>query len=141
MSWPLNKPHDAAGYKKVRSSDYDTGNARPNTFSVGGGGSRGASGLQLLESRRAEQNHELSILDSSVARLGELSLGISKEIDLQNRMLDELQEDTERAQTHADLITKQTQDLIKKAGGPRTFCFIAALTCIFVVLALLVIYT
>ena len=60
---------------------------------------------------------------------------------MQNRMLDDLHEETEKAANHADMITKQTQDLVKKAGGPKTFCFILGLTCLLVILALLVVYT
>jgi len=94
-----------------------------------------------MELRRAEQNDELSILDGGVTRLGELSLGISREIDMQNRMIDNLQEDTERVQTQAEMLTKQTQELMKKSGGPRTFCFIVVLVVIFAFLTLLVLYT
>jgi hypothetical protein len=139
MSWPLNNPHSSSGYSKVRSDD----NFRPTGgYSKGGSHSgRGVAGLQAFEQRRQEQNLELSVLDSGVTRLGELSLGISKEIDMQNRMIDNLAEDTEKVQTQADLITKQTSELIKKSGGPKTFCFIVVLSCILAFLTILVIYT
>jgi hypothetical protein len=146
MAFPFNTAH-GGGYKPVAKEDFDrhdgsSGTGRPaiNNFSIGGGG-RGSSGLAALEMRRQEQNSDLSVLDRGVSRLGELSLGISKEIDLQNRMIDNLQEDTERVQTQADLLTKQTQELVKKSGGPKTFCLILVLLLVFLFLTFLVIYT
>jgi len=97
--------------------------------------------MQALEARQAEQNSGLAYLDSSVTRLGELSLGISREIDLQNRMLDQLDEDTDKAQSQADMLTRRTADLVKQTGGPKTCMVIVILTAVFVLLLLLVIYT
>ena len=83
MAWPLGKPHEAAGYKKVRSTEHDirsssssfssssshyaTGGAGNNKGSLGYGH---AMGLERVREARAEQDVGLSILDNSVARLG-----------------------------------------------------------------------
>ncbi len=95
MSWPINsKSKDSGGiYSKVRTFDD---NDVPKALGNGGTGpnySTGALGptmgsknnayahahvLQALEARQAEQNSGLSMLDTSVNRLGELSLGISR---------------------------------------------------------------
>jgi hypothetical protein len=80
-------------------------------------------------------------------------------------MVDELDEDVERAQSNIDLVTKKTADLIKKSGpfilltpsfiffkfivqlkllligGMEWFCIIIILTAVLVVLTILVIYS
>lgn len=43
-------------------------------------------------------------------------MNISREIKDQNRKLDNLDADTDHAQTQADLITQKTKELIKKSG-------------------------
>jgi len=170
MAWPLNKPHSSGqgNYIKVKAEDfhemrpgaggagrgsgarpaYSTGHSRgiPGGSNSYAGSSRdGPAGsthvMQALEARQAEQNSGLAYLDSSVTRLGELSLGISREIDLQNRMLDQLDEDTDKAQSQADMLTRRTADLVKQTGGPKTCMVIVILTAVFVLLLLLVIYT
>jgi len=97
-------------------------------------------GLQY-DRRLNEQNQSLEILGDSVLRLGQLSLNISEEIDSQNRMLTKLEVDVEAAQENVDSLTKRTQELVKKAGGPKLFCVIVALTIVLIILILLDIYT
>ena len=62
------------------------------------------------------QDESLDILGTSVKRLGELSLNISREIDTQNRMLDIIEEDVDKAQTSANSLIRKTKELIKKSG-------------------------
>ena len=45
-----------------------------------------------------------------------ISLEISKELDQQNKMLDNVNQDFEEAITGLDAVTKKTKDLIKKSG-------------------------
>lgn len=95
-------------------------------------------GLQL---RLKEQDENLDVLENSVARLGLLSLNISNEIDSQNKMLDKLEIDTDIAREKALTLTQKTAELVKKSGGPKSFCVILVLICVLIVLTLLVIYT
>ena len=50
----------------------------------------------MMNSKLREQDESLDRLESSVARLGQLSLTISTEIDVQNRMLERLEIDAGR---------------------------------------------
>jgi t-SNARE complex subunit (syntaxin) len=49
-------------------------------------------------------------------RLGQLSLEISNEIQLQNRALDSLEADVDKVQTSMEMVNQATEKLIKKAG-------------------------
>ncbi|CAM9117285.1 unnamed protein product [Ascophyllum nodosum] len=62
------------------------------------------------------QDNQLSDIGETAARLGSLSLEISKELDQQNKMLDNVNQDFEEAITGLDAVTKKTKDLIKKSG-------------------------
>jgi uncharacterized protein YoxC len=55
-------------------------------------------------------------LESSIQRLGKLSLNISDELKEQNKMLDSMDSDVENAQTQADILTQKTKELIQKSG-------------------------
>jgi syntaxin 6 len=88
-----------------------------------------------------EQDSNLEQLGASVARLGEISLNISEEINSQNKMLSRLETDTETAEDKVSSLTEKTKDLIKKAGGKKNFCLILTLIFILMILTFLVIYT
>lgn len=147
-------------YVPVRTGDFDDaddGGQRKGGGGGGGvngigrafntGGSQGRSdvvaggAMSALQLKMCEQDDNLDILGSSVSRLGDLSLNMSKEIELQNRMLDSLEADTDSARDKVDILTKKTKEIIQKSGGPRTFCLIVVLVLILLVLTLLVIYT
>lgn len=53
---------------------------------------------------------------SCVLNFGRPSLEISKELDQQNKMLDNVNTDLEEAIGGLDVVTKKTKDLIKKSG-------------------------
>lgn len=145
------------GYVRIRTGDFDDvddGGQRkgvgPNgsgrMFSTGSNHNRNvdaaASGaMSTLQLKICEQDDNLDLLGSSVLRLGDLSLSMSKEIELQNRMLEDLEADTDAARDKVDTLTKKTREIVKRSGGPRTFCLIVVLVLILVVLTLLVIYT
>ena len=93
----------------------------------------------ILQIKQQDQN--LDALESSVLNLNRLSLSISSELKEQNNLLDELDRDTESAMDTIDLITKKTQELVKKSGGAKYFSIIVCLTVILIILTLLVIYT
>lgn len=97
--------------------------------------------LTLSDLRIKEQDENLESLGNAVARLGDLSLTISKEIDTQNRLLTSLESEVDSAHEKADFLTQKTRELVKKAGGKRNFCTIIILSLILIALVLLVIYT
>ncbi|CAM9130184.1 unnamed protein product [Discosporangium mesarthrocarpum] len=70
-----------------------------------------------------------------------MSLEISKELDTQNKMLDDVNVDFEEAIGGMDAVTRKTKALIKKSGGMRNFLVILILVVILLVLTLLVLYT
>lgn len=106
-------------YESVRTAEYD----------------------EDSESRFRRQNKNLDVLESSVSRLGELSLTISKEIDVQNLLLTNLESEVDKAEASSNSIVKKTRELVEKTGGTMNFCVILTLTLILVILILLVIYT
>ncbi|CAK4678925.1 unnamed protein product [Aphanomyces euteiches] len=63
-----------------------------------------------------KQDEDLDLLSQSVKKLGVMSSNISTELDYQNRKLDEINAETDRAQENLDIITKKTRELIKEAG-------------------------
>lgn len=73
-------------YSSLPTGEYDEENSHRSSFRP----------LSVKQSLR-QQDERLEVLGSSVARLGELSLHISKEIDTQNRMLSELDTEVEDA--------------------------------------------
>lgn len=96
--------------------------------------------LTGFESHLTEQNENLNALEDGVERLGRLSLTISKEIDFQNKMLSALEIDAEKASDEANTLNKKTEQLIKRAGGPKMFCTIISLLVVLFFLTFLVIY-
>lgn len=100
-------------------------------------------GLQSLQydRRMKEQDDSLEALGGSVLRLGQLSLGISEEIDHQNNMLNKLEVDLETANDNVGRLTQTTKAMVKKAGGSKNLCIIISLVIVLLILTFLVIYT
>ena len=94
---------------------------------------------QQLELKR--QDEGLDMLTESANRLGTLSLGIHEELNQQNIMLDEMENELDKATTNLGLVTKKTKELIQKSGGKRNFLIILAMSIVVVILLLLIIYT
>lgn len=131
MSSSLSSKHS---YRAIPRAEYDG--------DIENGSYRNQFGNQVyLDKQLREQDSNLDMLDASVSRLGEMSLNISKEIDLQNRMLTSLEIDTDDAHEKASNLTKRTSELVAKSGGPKYFCIILTLVFILIFLFLLVIYT
>ena len=91
------------------------------------------------QAQLAQQDMQLDDLHGSVRRLGDMSLTISNELDLQNQMLDDLDDDLSSGQLAMDAVNKKTKELVEKAGGPQYFCVIVSLSCILFILFMLVI--
>ncbi len=94
---------------------------------------------QQLELKK--QDEGLEMLSESANRLGTLSLGIHEELNTQNMMLDEMEDDLEKATGNLNIVTKKTREMIKKSGGKRNFMIIVSLSAVVVVLLFLIIYT
>ena len=73
--------------------------------------------------------------------MGEMSMGIHEELSSQNKMLDGLDGDLDKAALNLDIVTKKTQELIKKSGGCKYFAIIVCLSVTLLILFLLIIYT
>ena len=101
----------------------------------------GKSSQQLQYDRRKRQDDSLEALGGSVLRLGQLSLGISEEIDSQNKLLEGLDADLDTANQNVDRITQMTKALVKKSGGSKGFCILIILSVILVFLVFLCIYS
>ncbi|CAN0451327.1 unnamed protein product [Ectocarpus sp. 12 AP-2014] len=93
------------------------------------------------KSQMEHQDAHLSEIGQTASRLGNISLEISKELDQQNKMLENVNTDFEEAIGGLDAVTKKTQELIKKSGGMRNFLIILVLIAILAVLVVLVLYT
>jgi syntaxin 8 len=118
-------------YSTVPTGEYDDANENRKQ----------PTGLLALRRAYRDQDEQLDALGSSVARLGEMSLGISKEIDTQNRMLSSLENEIDNNSAKANDLTQRTKDLINRSGGSKSFCLIVFLTLILLFLIFLVIYT
>lgn len=86
------------------------------------------------------QDAGLDALSESVMRLGEMSTNISEELGQQNKMLDAMETDLDDAGDQLDIVTRSTKQLIAKSGGMSTFCLIAGLSIVVLVLLFLIIY-
>lgn len=87
-----------------------------------------------------EQDEGLEMLSESAQRLGKLSMNISEELDTQNKMLDQMENDLDKATSNLDFVTIKTKDLIKKSGGKKNFLVIVSLTLVVIFLFILIIY-
>ena len=89
----------------------------------------------------SQQDESLDVLGQSAARLGQISLNINEELTTQNKMIGEMGMELDDAELNLAVVTKKTQELIKKSGGCRYFSIIVCLSIVVVVLFLLIIYT
>ena len=87
-----------------------------------------------------QQDAGLDVLSQSVMRLGEMSSNISEELGQQNKMLDSMETDLDTAGDDLDIVTRSTKQLIAKSGGMSSFCLIAALSMVVLVLLFLILY-
>lgn len=86
------------------------------------------------------QDAGLDALSESVMRLGDMSNNISDELGQQNKMLDAMETELDDAGDQLDIVTRSTKQLIAKSGGMSTFCIIAALSIVVLILLFLIIY-
>uniref|UniRef100_A0A7S1VE05 t-SNARE coiled-coil homology domain-containing protein n=1 Tax=Grammatophora oceanica TaxID=210454 RepID=A0A7S1VE05_9STRA len=108
-----------------------------------GGGDDDDFVQQHLRNQRTQlqkQDEGLEMLAQSAQRLGQMSMGIHEELDIQNQMLDDMEHDLGEATSNLDRVTKRTRELIRKSGGMKNFMIILTLIGIVVVLVFLLIY-
>lgn len=70
----------------------------------------------MLQSQIDEQDKHLDILEVSLKRLGNLGKGIKDELELQNKMLNELEDDVERGAVDLESVQGKLDYMVKKAG-------------------------
>lgn len=99
-----------------------------------------ANSLGRQQELLRQQDAGLEMLSQSAERLGTLSLQIGDEIGQQNKMLDEMESDLERADEDLDILTRQTKKFIELSGGTKNCVIIAVLATVVVVLLILLIY-
>ena len=73
--------------------------------------------------------------------MGQISLEISSELKMQNKMLDDMGEELDSAELNLAVVTKKTQELIKKSGGCGYFSAIVGLSFVVILLFFLIVYT
>jgi len=88
-----------------------------------------------------QQDEGLDFLSESASRLGTLSLGIHEELNSQNMMLDDMENELDKATTNLEIVTLKTKELIQKSGGKRNFMIILSMAFVVVILLFLIIYT
>jgi hypothetical protein len=88
-----------------------------------------------------KQDEGLDMLSESANRLGTLSLNIHEELNSQNIMLDDMENELDKATNNLDLVTMKTKELIQKSGGKRNFMIILSLSLVVVVLLFFIIWT
>eukprot|EP00586_Coscinodiscus_wailesii_P022080 CAMPEP_0172502570 /NCGR_PEP_ID=MMETSP1066-20121228/161053_1 /TAXON_ID=671091 /ORGANISM="Coscinodiscus wailesii, Strain CCMP2513" /LENGTH=98 /DNA_ID=CAMNT_0013277873 /DNA_START=321 /DNA_END=618 /DNA_ORIENTATION=- len=89
-------------YSKIPINDYDSDSDSDDDFIQ-----------KEIKSQRAQfkkQDEGLEMLSMSADRLGKLSLGISEELDQQNRMLDNMEDDLDKAADNLDFVTLQLEN-------------------------------
>ena len=88
-----------------------------------------------------KQDESLDVLGNSAARLGQISLEISSELQVQNKMLDDMGNEFYDADINLEIVTRKTQELIQKSGGCKYFSVIVVLCLVVIILFFLIVYT
>ncbi|KAJ1446209.1 hypothetical protein M885DRAFT_547392 [Pelagophyceae sp. CCMP2097] len=88
---------------------------------------------------RREQDESLGQLSSSIERLGLMGRDIHGELEEQGQLLDDVERAVDKTTETMLFVTKQTDALIKKAGGIKWFALIASLAVVALVLFYLVV--
>jgi len=88
-----------------------------------------------------QQDDGLELLSESATRLGSMSLGISEELNHQNKMLYEMEDELDQATTDLNMLTRKTREMIKQSGGKKNFLIIIGMSFVVILLLFLVIYS
>ena len=142
-------------YSKVSLDDFSDDDSDDGRVGYGhNGGGRGGGGtgsgsdndfvqqsLRTQQQLLKKQDEGLDFLSQSAERLGQMSLEISDELGQQNKMLDSMETDLDRASEELDLVTQKTKEFIKQAGGEKNCIIIMVLSIVVLILLFLIIYT
>ena len=134
------------------SDDGRVGYGHNGSGRGGGGRSGGGSGsgsdndfvqqsLRTQQQLLKKQDEGLDFLSQSAERLGQMSLEISDELGQQNKMLDSMETDLDRASEELDVVTQKTKEFIQQAGGEKNCIIIMVLSIVVLILLFLIIYT
>ena len=69
-----------------------------------------------MQSQIEDQDKHLDILEVSLKRLGDLGKGIKDELELQNKMLNDLEDDVERGAADLESVQGKLDYMVKRAG-------------------------
>lgn len=118
-------------YHSLRTGEYDDDDDQSN-FAT-----------SHSQKKLMEQDRNLDELSSAVSRLGNLSYNISREIEDQNRMLDELEGDIDGAEDKASSLLQKAKEVLRKGAeeSGNHCCIISCLVGLLLLLTFLVIYT
>ena len=115
-------------------------NSNHNSSLHSGGSDYASQSLGRQQELLRKQDEGLEMLSQSADRLGAMSLQINDELSMQNKMLDEMESDLERADEDLDMVTRQTKKFIEQAGGTKNCIIIVTLAVVALVLLILLIY-
>eukprot|EP00753_Platysulcus_tardus_P020222 PLAT7899.2.p1 GENE.PLAT7899.2~~PLAT7899.2.p1 ORF type:complete len:172 (+),score=20.22 PLAT7899.2:42-557(+) len=125
-----------------RSVRYDdAGRALPSDVGDGSDESFFEEHRMAMEHAMDRQDDLLTELHSDLTAVRQVGEAIREEIDVQDAMLRDLEADMTQAERAMRAVTRQTDRMIKEAGGCATFCIIVVLLIILFVLTLLVLFT
>ncbi|KAL5698350.1 Syntaxin-61 [Ranunculus cassubicifolius] len=88
-----------------------------------------------------QQDNELDVLSESVTRIGDVGLTIHEELSVQEKIMSELELDTESTSNRLDFVQKKIAVVMKKAGAKGQIMMIVFLLILFIVLFVLVFLT
>eukprot|EP00934_Nitzschia_sp_Nitz4_P008324 Nitzschia sp. Nitz4//scaffold344_size17659//12296//12867//NITZ4_008812-RA/size17659-snap-gene-0.36-mRNA-1//-1//CDS//3329548615//8314//frame0 len=128
-----NRGGGGADYSQVSLEDFSDDDSHSND----GGGDNMIRRQQELMKR---QDEGLDHLSATVLRLGEMSMGISDELNQQNKMLESMETELDEAGEDLDMVTRKTKEFIQQAGGTKNCIIIVTLSLIVLILFFVLLY-
>ncbi|KAH8057241.1 hypothetical protein SO694_00084041 [Aureococcus anophagefferens] len=99
-----------------------------------------AEGRRSLQDFEAEQDEALGELSDAVGRLHAMGLNINEELESQNALLDDVEASIDEVDDGLRMLTRKTEELVRKAGGKRWCALLTGLSITAVVLFYLVVF-
>ena len=99
--------------------------------------STNVGGTSRVDRNLQRQDQDLDELHSHLQKIGSISQQISKDLESQNVMLDDIETGMDGAQDRLDVVLRKTTHLVESAGGPRYFMIIAMLSIVALALFLM----
>jgi len=130
----------AAGRRPVDIAGDDADEADEAAPLKGGNGGGFSAQVQSHRAVIAEQDAVLDGLHESVTRLGHIAGGIRDELTTQSRMVDDIGNRMDDTNDALARVTRQTQQLVRMAGGTRWASAICCLLTVLLVLVLIIVF-